>query len=235
MITLTQTTDKLVVILNAAQTSAAMKCVSSWRDIVGQNGTPGRTVVPTNGAADVTLVTAPANAPQMQRCIDYVSIYNSDTAQKTVTVKYDANATQYTLWSGPLGVGEKMEYTDGIGFQVFDANGMNKIGTTQTNTFSGTAPTSATTGTMTVSLTTPIITITPTGACTFNGTGGVINQICTFVITTSGTSSFVLTWGTNFQTTATLATGVTTAKTFQIMFVCTNGTTWREIARTAPM
>ena len=95
------------------------------------------------------------------------------------------------------------------------------------------AATSATTGTMTVNMTTPIITITPSGACTFNGSGGVTGQRATFVVTTSGVSSFVLTWGTNFKSTATLATGTTTAKIFAVSFLCTNGTQWIETGRTA--
>lgn len=97
----------------------------------------------------------------------------------------------------------------------------------------GSAATSATTGTMTVNMTTSIVTITPSGACTFNGSGGVTGQICTFVITTSGVSSFTLTWGTNYKTTATLATGTTTAKIFTVTFRCTNGTQWAEMCRTA--
>lgn len=143
--------------------------------------------------------------------------------------------TPYILWSGPLNVGEKLEYTDGIGFQVFDANGMNKIGTTATSTFSGTAATTATTGTMSVSMTTPQITITPTGACTFNATGGQINQQCVFSITTSGVSSFVLTFSGNYLAQGTLATGTTSGKKFSIGFVCVNGALWQETFRTAAM
>lgn len=94
------------------------------------------------------------------------------------------------------------------------------------------ATTSATTGTMTVNMNTRVITITPSGACTFNGSGGVTGQTSTFVITTSGVSSFVLTWGTNYKTTATLATGTTTAKMFTVEFLCTNGTQWIETSRT---
>lgn len=95
------------------------------------------------------------------------------------------------------------------------------------------AATTATTGTMTVSMTTPIITITPTGACTFNGTGGVVGQEVVFIVTTSGVSSFVLTWGTNYRTTATLSTGTTTAKIFTVTMKCIAATpTWVEIART---
>lgn len=95
------------------------------------------------------------------------------------------------------------------------------------------AATTATTGTMTVTMNTEMITITPSGACTFNASGGVTGQRITFVITTSGTTSFVLTFGTNFKSTATLATGTTTAKIFAVSFLCTNGTQWVEFSRTA--
>lgn len=97
----------------------------------------------------------------------------------------------------------------------------------------GTAATPATTGAMTVSMATAVITITPTGACTFNASGGVAGQLVTFIITTSGTSSFVLTFGTNFRKVGTLATGTTSARFFAVTFRCVNGTIWQEISRTA--
>lgn len=93
------------------------------------------------------------------------------------------------------------------------------------------AATSATTGTMTVSMTTPCVTNTPTGAEIFNATGGVAGQQLTFLITTSGASSFVLTWGTNFHTAGTLATGTTTARFWAVTFVY-DGSKWWETART---
>lgn len=99
----------------------------------------------------------------------------------------------------------------------------------------GGAATSATTGTMTVSMTTAVISITPTGACTFNASGGAAGQVITLVVTTSGVSSFVLTFGTNFKATATLATGTVTAKVFTVTFRCTNGTLWVETSRTTAM
>lgn len=98
---------------------------------------------------------------------------------------------------------------------------------------SASAATSATTGVMTVNMTSSMITITPTGACTFNASGGVTGQRVTFLITTSGTTSFVLTFGTNFRKVGTLATGTTSARFFSVTFICLNGTTWQEIARTA--
>jgi len=97
----------------------------------------------------------------------------------------------------------------------------------------GSAATSATTGTMTVSMTTAIVTITPTGDCTFNASGGVVGQRTTFAITTSGGTSFTLTFGTNFHKTGTLATGFASPRFFAVTFVCVDGTTWWEEARTA--
>jgi len=97
----------------------------------------------------------------------------------------------------------------------------------------GVTATSATTGTISVPMTSRIITITPTGACTFNATGGVAGQMITFSITTSGASSFTLTFGTNFRKTGTLATGVTTARFFTVTFICLDGTVWTEVCRTA--
>lgn len=99
----------------------------------------------------------------------------------------------------------------------------------------GTAATSATTGTMTVNMTSSCVTITPTGACTFNASGGAAGKRLTFIITTSGVSSFTLTFGTNFKAAGTLATGTTTAKVFCVNFVCKDGTTWCETGRTAAM
>jgi hypothetical protein len=98
----------------------------------------------------------------------------------------------------------------------------------------GSAATPATTGTMTINMTTAVITITPTGACTFNAAnGGTAGQHVTFAITTSGTSSFTLTWGTNYRKTGTLATGTTSARFFAVTFVCVGSNIWQEIARTA--
>jgi hypothetical protein len=105
---------------------------------------------------------------------------------------------------------------------------------TDTAKLSQAAP--ATTGTMIIAMDGSMITITPTGACTFNATGtSRVGKLVTFVITTAGASSFVLTWGTNFKATGTLATGATAGKKFAVTFRCLDGTTWIEVARTAAM
>jgi len=98
------------------------------------------------------------------------------------------------------------------------------------------AATLATTGTMTTTLTNlRVITITPTGNCTFNASGGFAGQPISFVITTSGVSSFNLTFGTNFKSQGVLATGTTSGKVFTVSFICTNGTQWAEVSRSTAM
>lgn len=92
----------------------------------------------------------------------------------------------------------------------------------------------ATTGTMTATMDGTHKTITPTGACTFNASGGYAGQTCAFVITTSGTTAYTLTWGTNFKTTGALSTGTVTAKMFAVSFIY-DGTNWVETARTTAM
>lgn len=94
----------------------------------------------------------------------------------------------------------------------------------------------ATTGTIAVNLSGAVVTITPTGNCTFNTTtSAMAGREITFVITTSGTTSRVLTWGTNFRAAGTLATGTVTARVFCVTFKCLNGTLWVETGRTAAM
>ena len=96
--------------------------------------------------------------------------------------------------------------------------------------------TPATTGTQTLTMTgKSVFTITPTGACTFNASGGFAGQRVSLIITTSGTVSYVMTFSTNFKTVGTLSTGSTTAKVFCITFVCKDGTLWVEEGRTAAM
>lgn len=125
MIVLTATTDNLQVVLNAAHTTNPMRCFASWRDITTSAYTPGRTVDNTNGTTDVNLVPAPAASTQ--RVADFLSVYNSDTASKTLTVKFDANGTEYILWSGALAPSERLEYVDGAGFRVFAPHGLEKV------------------------------------------------------------------------------------------------------------
>jgi hypothetical protein len=81
-----------------------------------------------------------------------------------------------------------------------------------------------------------LYTLTPAENETIAGvtTGCVSGQRMVLLVTTSGTNSYTLTFGANFKTTGTLATGTVTAKVFSIEFVY-NGTSFVEVGRTTAM
>lgn len=79
-------------------------------------------------------------------------------------------------------------------------------------------------------------TLTPAQDETINATvtGAVKGQLYALKVTTSGTSSYTLTFSTNFKTTGTLATGTSSGKVFVLLFYF-DGTTLNEVSRTTAM
>lgn len=136
MLILSNTTDTIQIVLGGSVTTNQLRCYASFRDITTTAFTPGRKVVNTADTTDVNLVDSPASSTN--RVIDYISIFNSDTAAQTVTVKYDANGTEYSLFVCVLGVGERIEYQEGQGFSVFANSGAVKQSLNQ-----GTSPASS--------------------------------------------------------------------------------------------
>lgn len=65
-------------------------------------------------------------------------------------------------------------------------------------------------------------------------TGAIAGRSYFIRVLTSGTSSFTLTFGANFKSTGTLATGTVTAKVFIVQFLF-DGTNFNEVSRTAAM
>jgi hypothetical protein len=116
MLILTATTDKIQAVLGGSVTTNQLQCVSSWRDITTTTYTPGRTLINTNNTTDVDIVGAPGSSTQ--RVVDHINIYNNDTVAAVVTVKYDANSTEYILWKGTLGPTQKVTYSEGAGWNV---------------------------------------------------------------------------------------------------------------------
>ena len=126
MIVLSATTDKIQVVLAGTVATNQCQCVASWRDVTATpTYTPGRSVANTNNTTDVDLVASPAASTQ--RLIDFITVYNNDTASVTVTVKYDANGTDYILWRGTVLAGERIEYCSDKGWSVVTAGGLLKI------------------------------------------------------------------------------------------------------------
>lgn len=125
----------------AMSTSAATTnptFVASYADNAGSGITEGATDGSLNGSTDVTVVPAPTGSNR--RVIKDITIYNGDTANVTIYVKYDNNATQRTVAKVLLAPGDTWT-TDG----TFDGNGSLKqtVGTVNL--------TSGVTGTLAVS------------------------------------------------------------------------------------
>jgi hypothetical protein len=116
MIVLPTTSDRLEVALAGAVATNELDCYAAWRDITTTTYVADRQTTPTVGALDANLVPPPPASTQ--RVIDFISIYNRDTAPATVTVKHDLSTIERILWRGQLLPGESLYYNDGAGFSV---------------------------------------------------------------------------------------------------------------------
>ena len=121
MLVLDTTTDNIQVVLAWAITTNQLDCYTSRRDITTTGYTPWRTSAATNSTTDVNIVPAPAASTQ--RVVDCISIYNKDTVSATVTVKLDANGTEYILAKATVLSGERLEYSDSEWFRVLGTDG----------------------------------------------------------------------------------------------------------------
>lgn len=117
MIILSNTTDNLQVVLSASVSSNQLQCVTSWRDITSTTYVAGRTVTNTNNTTDVNIVPSPSASTQ--RVVDFISVYNKDTADAVVTIKLDDNGTEYIIWKDVLSSGDAVRYIEGSGFNVY--------------------------------------------------------------------------------------------------------------------
>lgn len=131
MIILKQTTDTLRVVLNAAHTTSALECYVSYRIRTNNTFEADRSVNMTNGATPVTI--APAPAANTQHIIDYVSVMNTDSGSKTVTISISDNGTNYRIFQATLAVGEKIEFVEGEGWRVISNSGSIKQSINQGN------------------------------------------------------------------------------------------------------
>jgi len=118
MIILSATTDKLEINLGGAVTTNEMASLVCWRDVTADAYTPGRTLQVSSGASDVDISGSPGS--DTQRVIDFIHVRNADTVAQTATITFDANGTEYVLWSGRLASGEGITYSEGQGWQRAD-------------------------------------------------------------------------------------------------------------------
>jgi hypothetical protein len=124
MLSLDATTKSLEVKLAGAVATTELPVVASYVDIdqstFALTGTSEADET-TNGATAVTAVAAPAATTT--RKLNYLSVFNVDSAAATVSVQVNNNSTKRIAWKGALAVGDTLVYVDGRGFYVTDASG----------------------------------------------------------------------------------------------------------------
>jgi hypothetical protein len=125
MLILSATTDKVQVVLSGNITTNQLRCYSSYNDTTTTSITPGRIVTLTSNTTPVDIVTSPSASTQ--RVVGYLSVYNSDTANATVTINLVSSSTNYGLYKATLLPGEKLEYQQGQGFKTIATDGSIKV------------------------------------------------------------------------------------------------------------
>jgi hypothetical protein len=116
MIILTETTDKIQIFLGDAATTSQLQCIASYRDSNASDFFTGRNAVNTNNTTTVDLVASPSSG--YARGIDYISVLNVDTDSNVVVIRASLSTGDFILWRGILAAGDKLEYTDSLGFVV---------------------------------------------------------------------------------------------------------------------
>lgn len=130
MIIQSASTDTLEVVCGEGH-STPPQCFVSWRDRTSSSFIAGRTFVNTNGTTPVTISAAPGTSTQ--RIVDFFTIFNDDSVNSIVTVRFNANSTTYILFKATLAPGETMTYQDGVGFNVIANSGAVKQSINQGN------------------------------------------------------------------------------------------------------
>lgn len=125
MIVLPTTNDDIEVILAGTVTTNQLDLYAAYRDLTSTTYIPGANQTATNNTTVVHIVPSPA--ADTQRVIDYMSAYNRDTVTQNITLRYDSSGTERILWKGNLAADEKVEYTDNLGWRVFDNQGVQKM------------------------------------------------------------------------------------------------------------
>lgn len=128
MLILATTTDTIEVVLGGTPVSQ-LPIIASYRDVTTSDYTPGRNAITTNSTTPVVAVAAPAASTQ--RVIDFINIYNPNSANATVTVRLDLNGTEYVLTSVTLAQGERLVFQEGIGWQTVTIAGAIKTSLNQ--------------------------------------------------------------------------------------------------------
>lgn len=113
MIILPNTSSSLEVILAGVVTTNQLPIVANWVDVLTADQSVsafGESDLLTNSNVAVTVVAAPVN--NHTRTIKSLTIFNADTVNATVTVRYNNGSTTRIMTKVTLATGETLEYVE---------------------------------------------------------------------------------------------------------------------------
>lgn len=113
--------QKLEVVLGGAVTTNQLPVVVSFVDVNDTTYSPLGATTITNNTTAVTVVFKPG--PALRRQVKFISIYNADTVNATVTLRYNDDGTNRSIVVVTLAAGSTLFYTDGEGFRVMTTAG----------------------------------------------------------------------------------------------------------------
>lgn len=116
MIVLKDNNDSIEISLASSVATNEADIMVSFDEILGSAKDEGRSLSRSNGTSAVTI--CDNNEPGYQIYIDYISIFNSDTANITITIKYKSGAQYYNLKTIELLPNEVLEFISGTGWIV---------------------------------------------------------------------------------------------------------------------
>lgn len=130
MIILKDTTS-LELKLGGSVTSSQLPFYVAYVDSTSTNYTPSNTNGTSNNTTVVTIVSAPSSG--VVRTIKYISLDNSDSVDTQVILQINESSTIRKIIDFTLETGDRLEYTDTVGFRVLNSAGELKTGSTGNN------------------------------------------------------------------------------------------------------
>ena len=120
------TTQTLEIKLAGAVSANELPVVLAYIDGEASNFFPTLQHSISNGATEVTILSAPE--PRGKRMVKFMYIRNRDTATVVLTLQLADGATDREILKVSLLQDETLNYTDTTGFKIIDTNGNTKVG-----------------------------------------------------------------------------------------------------------
>ena len=130
---LVDTDDTLEAVLGAAATTTNPSFLVFFADITTSAFTPGKQTGALNGTTGVTIASAPAASTQRQ--IKGIHIFNADTVEHTVTVRFDDNGTERNLIQIAVAANSVLSWTPETGWTLDNADNAASSGGATVNAY----------------------------------------------------------------------------------------------------